>query len=95
MILSIPLRPIFERLLPVALYDAIKVTIYGWEFRDKYALHDKVGQAFILVTTAQNQLICADPAMTQVILTRRKDFVQLPTASRVMRLLGENVLTVR
>ncbi|KAM5529282.1 cytochrome P450 CYP13A3 [Fusarium oxysporum f. sp. phaseoli] len=93
MIISVPLRPVFERILPAAFYDAIKVTIFGWEFRDKHHLHDRLGPAFILVTTAINQLQCADPAMAQVILARRKDFVQSPTASKVMNFLGENIVT--
>jgi hypothetical protein len=93
-IVSVPLRPVFERVLPAAFYDAIKVTIFGWEFRDKHDLHDRVGPAFILVTPGINQLLCADPAMAQVILARRKDFVQSPTASKVMNFLGENIVTV-
>ena len=94
MVISVPLRPLFERILPAAFYDAIKVTIFGWEFRDKYDLHDRVGPAFILVTPATNQLLCADPAMAQVILARRKDFVQSPTASKIMNFLGKNIVTV-
>jgi hypothetical protein len=66
----------------------------GWEFADKNRFHERVGPAFILVTAGMNQLWCADPAMATVILARRKDFVQLPLASKIMRFLGDNIITV-
>jgi hypothetical protein len=66
----------------------------GWEFDDKNRLHERVGPAIILVTAGINQLWCADPAITNVILSRRKDFVQLPLGAKILRFLGENILTV-
>ncbi|KAK3938605.1 cytochrome P450 [Diplogelasinospora grovesii] len=85
-----PLRPLLETILP---FPGIRVSIFGWEFRDRHELHDRVGPAFILATPDLNELWCADPAMAQVILARRKDFVQLPIASKIMSFLGGNILT--
>ena len=89
-----PIRSLLHILLPQSLYERASVGFMGWEFFDKNRLHERVGPAFILVTAGMNQLWCADPAMATVILARRKDFVQLPLASKVMRFLGENILTV-
>lgn len=83
-----------KRILPASIFEVIQVPIFGWEFQDKHVLHDKVGSAFILVTTGQSQLWCADPDMAHAILARRKDFVQSPLSSKVMGFLGENIVTV-
>jgi hypothetical protein len=36
----------------------------------------------------------ADPGVAQVVLARRKDFVQAPIASKIMNILGPNLITV-
>jgi hypothetical protein len=94
LLVKVPLRPAFQKLLPKAFYNRLKMTILGWEFIDKHAAHDQFGPAFILVTTSMNELWCADPVMAQSILARRKDFVSLPMTRKVMGFLGGNVLTV-
>jgi hypothetical protein len=66
----------------------------AWEFRDKKKMHDRYGTAFMLVTPGKNELWCADPAMSQVILARRKDFIQTPMATTVMEFLGPNIISV-
>jgi hypothetical protein len=91
----VPLRPILERFTPAPFNDAVKVSIHGWEFRQKTAVHARVGPAFILVTTGLNRLFCADAEMADTILTRRKEFVQFPLTKTVMKVLGENVMCVR
>lgn len=88
------MRPILARFLPEPLFDRVRLSIFGWEFLDKGAIHERVGPAFILVTAGVNELWCADPHMAQSILSRRKDFVQLPIGSKILRFLGENILTV-
>ncbi|KAK2005469.1 cytochrome P450 [Colletotrichum eremochloae] len=93
LIFSVPLRPVLRRLLPARVYNAISLVISGWEFCDESAVHDRVGPAFVIVTTSQNQLICADPAMAQVILAKRNYFVQGDFLKRFMGFLGSNVQT--
>ncbi|OAQ85151.1 cytochrome p450 domain-containing protein [Purpureocillium lilacinum] len=92
-IAQVPLRPILARFLPEPLFDRVRLSIFGWEFLDKGAIHERVGPAFILVTAGVNELWCADPHMAQSILSRRKDFVQLPIGSKILCFLGENILT--
>ncbi|KXH51828.1 hypothetical protein CSAL01_06287 [Colletotrichum salicis] len=90
---SVPLRPLFKRLLPATFFATVELTIVGWEFRDKSAVHDRVGAAFMLVTTGLNQLICADPTMAHAILNGRREFVQPDIVCKVMGFLASNILT--
>ncbi|KDN63942.1 hypothetical protein CSUB01_06575 [Colletotrichum sublineola] len=92
-IFSVPLRPVLRRLLPARVYGAVSLVIAGWEFLDETAVHERIGPAFVIVTTDQNQLICADPAMAQAILAKRNDFVQGDVLARVMNFAGANLLT--
>ncbi|CAK7207575.1 hypothetical protein SEUCBS139899_010385 [Sporothrix eucalyptigena] len=92
MILNAPLRPYVKRYLPTAVYNRFHLATYGWEFRTKHTVHDRLGPVFVLVTTGTNELWCADPAVAQILLTRRKDFVSLPEAKIIMSLLGNNII---
>ncbi|KIH93320.1 hypothetical protein SPBR_04167 [Sporothrix brasiliensis 5110] len=92
MALNPALRPLLKRILPTAVYDRWHPATYGWEFRDRHGLHDRIGPVFVLVTTGVNELWCADPALAQILLARRKDFVMLPEAKLIMSLLGNNMI---
>lgn len=92
MVLNAPLRPILKRVLPTSIYDRWQPATYGWEFRDHHDFHDRIGPVFVLVTTGTNELWCADPALAQILLARRKDFITLPEARIIMRLLGNNMI---
>ncbi|WYZ37721.1 hypothetical protein EsH8_II_001227 [Colletotrichum jinshuiense] len=93
-VFSVPLRPLIKRLLPASVFASVNLSIFGWEFQDKTAVHDRVGPSFMLVTTGQNLFITADPAVAQTILTRRKEFIQSPISNKVLGFLGANILTV-
>ncbi|MCJ1318707.1 hypothetical protein MMC15_004037 [Xylographa vitiligo] len=65
----------------------------GWQFDDKYAVHQKLGGAFILVTPSVNELILADPEAITQVQARRKDFVKPPLMYEQMNIFGPNVNT--
>lgn len=48
----------------------------GWQFEDKYGLHEQFGDAFILVTPSANELVLADPHATTEVLGHRKEFTK-------------------
>jgi hypothetical protein len=77
MLVSVLLRPFLSRFLPAALYDRVKLAIYGWEYITKYSVQEQLGPTFISTNYATNELWTADPEIAQIILQRRKDFVQL------------------
>ncbi|CAI6331411.1 unnamed protein product [Periconia digitata] len=92
-IFSDPLRPVLRRLLPASLYATFEISTFGWEFRDKSAVHERLGPNFILVSPGLNRFICADPATGQNILARRKDFVHPDISLKAMNFLGKNIIT--
>jgi hypothetical protein len=93
-IIKVPLRTTLQKILPSFLFNRINLSIFGWEFRDKYEFHARVGATFCLATPGHVELWIADPEVSQIVLAKRKDFVQHPIASKVMGFLGENILTV-
>lgn len=46
----------------------------GWVYHDKYKLHAELGDAFVHVNPAKNQLFIANPEAVEEIFQRRKDF---------------------
>ncbi|RDI83693.1 hypothetical protein Vi05172_g6265 [Venturia inaequalis] len=97
-VLSVPLRRTIEKLTSNSFYDKhFKITIYGWEFRDKNGsnekMHDRYGPMFLLVSAGETELWVADPTAAQSILTKRKDFVQSKMGTKIMEALGPNIIT--
>ncbi|KAH3947634.1 hypothetical protein HBH53_112200 [Parastagonospora nodorum] len=93
--ISEPLRPLLKPILPASIFAVFDATCWGWEFHDKGATHEKFGDAFIMVTTGHNRLVCADPAMSQSVLARRKDFHHPELSKKTMGVLGPNLVTSR
>ena len=48
----------------------------GWTFNDKYALHNELGDALILVSPGINEIYLADPGAVANVLGRRKEFIK-------------------
>lgn len=99
MVLSVPLRLAIKKLTTKSFYDNhIRTSIYGWEFRDKNSLHekmhDKYGPMFIIVSAGENELWVADQTAAQFVLMRRKEFLQSKIGTKIMEALGPNMLTV-
>ncbi|RFN52109.1 cytochrome p450 [Fusarium flagelliforme] len=92
-VVSEPLRPILKAVFPATTITAFEVTCWGWEFHDKGAVHERLGQAFMVVTTGHNRLVCANPSMAHSILARRKDFLHPDISLKTMGLLGPNLVT--
>ncbi len=62
------------RILPRPLFDRIKLTIPGWEYRCRYSVNEQLGATFILVSPGSNTVFIADPEIAHAVLSRRKDF---------------------
>ncbi|KAH7258011.1 cytochrome P450 [Fusarium tricinctum] len=92
-VVSEPVRRILKTFFPTSMPAAFEVTCWGWEFHDKCAVHERLGQAFVIVTTGHNRLICADATMAHSILARRKDFLHPDISLKTMGLLGPNLVT--
>jgi hypothetical protein len=94
MIIKVPLRPTLKKILPTFLFERINISIFGWEFFDKFELHSRVGLTFCLATPGNVEFWIADPEVAQAVLAKRKDFVQPPVGKLVIGFLGPNILTV-
>ena len=65
--------------LPYGLGDFAASSYNGWSYRDKYALHQKLGGAFVQVNPGINEVFVADTKTVHDILDRRREFIR-PTA---------------
>lgn len=58
-------------------FDAFSLSRYsrlGWEFHDRYKTHERLGDAWILVTPAKNWFHTSQADAAHEILTRSRDF---------------------
>ena len=81
-----PLNPLWFRFqgsivpwlkcLPGGLGEFTASSYVGWPYADKYALHQKLGGAFVQVNPGVNEVVVADAKTVHEILSRRKDFIK-------------------
>ncbi|KAL2812206.1 cytochrome P450 monooxygenase [Aspergillus granulosus] len=94
MILGQPLQPVSKKYLPRWIFVRLEICTHGWEFRNKRAWHDQLGDVFVLVTPDECSIYIADPVIGHNVLQRRIDFPQAPIVAKIMGFFGPNVLTV-
>ncbi|KAL2823942.1 putative cytochrome P450 monooxygenase [Aspergillus cavernicola] len=91
MILGPALEPQFKKYLPVWIHERLDIPAHGWEYRNKRAFHDRLGDVFTVVTPDECSVWVADPDLGNVILQRRVDFPQAPVVAQIMGFFGPNV----
>lgn len=91
---SVYLRTTFDKWLPTAVNQRLKLATFGWEFHVKWAIHGKLGSIFILVTPGLNQVWIADPEAAIDVLARYKEFVKQPAAKKMLGFMGPNIVSV-
>jgi hypothetical protein len=89
------IRVYAQNSLPETLFRIIQPICYGWEYRDKYQFHQRVGSTFLVVTPGDIECWISDPLVAQIVLTRRKDFISMPKSDEVIGFNGPNLLNVR
>ena len=67
------LIPLLQR-LPFGLGSFTRYNRMGWVYHDKYRLHAELGDLFVHVNPAKNQLFVANPGAVEEIFQRRRDF---------------------
>ncbi|OQO07043.1 hypothetical protein B0A48_07609 [Cryoendolithus antarcticus] len=81
-VISVPLRPVLQKILPKVVFERIVLAIYGWEFHDKlrpfeqYAAPQGNDKTFFLVTAGLSEITTRDPEVAWQIVSRPRDFVQ-------------------
>jgi hypothetical protein len=58
--------------------DVARYSRPGWEFRDKYRMHEELGDAVIQVSAGRNWLYICNAEATNDIFKRREDFDRPP-----------------
>lgn len=84
----------FCRYLPFGLGAWTQYSLLGWELNSSYRLHHKLGPAFTIVSAAQNEIIVADPAAADELLTRWKVWTKPPDLYEIFNVFGKNVNSV-
>ncbi|KAL9117084.1 MAG: hypothetical protein Q9187_006381, partial [Circinaria calcarea] len=70
-----PILPVLKS-LPFNLAKWARCNYIGWQFDEKYALHKELGDAFLLVSPRNVELMVADPDAVNMILGRRKEYIK-------------------
>ena len=60
--------------VPFGLCNFVNYTALGWPFADKYSLHDRLGDAFVIVGPAENCVVFASAETVEDIASWRKEF---------------------
>lgn len=87
------LAPILSH-LPFGLGNFVDYSTFGWAFKDKFAMHARLGDAFTIVGPAQNHVIVANAKTVEDITSRRKDFQKSEAMYKPLEMFGPNVDTV-
>ncbi|KAL4742578.1 cytochrome P450 [Aspergillus similis] len=93
MILGPALQPVYKQYLPNWIFERLEICAHGWEFRNKRAFHERLGNVFVLVTPDECSIYIAEPALAQNVLQRRIDFPQAPIVAKIMGFFGRNVFS--
>ena len=84
-------QPQLEKYLPKWAYDRIIPSVQGWEHNQKWNVNARLGPVYTLVAPTLNEVWIADPAMAKEVLTRRKDFIQLPMSQLILNRFGPSL----
>lgn len=88
------LSPILVR-LPFGLGEFTRYVKNDWYYIDRTRLHEKLGPAFLIVSSSRIQVVMGDGVAAEDILTKgRKDFVKLPELYQALNTFGPNLDTV-
>ncbi|KAL3437116.1 cytochrome P450 [Aspergillus tetrazonus] len=81
MILGPALQPVYKKYLPNWIFERLEICGHGWEFRNKRAFHERLGNVFVLVTPDECSIYIAEPALAQ----------SAPIVAKIMGFFGPNV----
>jgi hypothetical protein len=79
------------RRVPFGLCNFVNYSNLSWPYADKYALHDRLGDAFTLVGPAENQVFVASAATAEDIISRCKEFQKSEALYKSLEVFGPNL----
>ncbi|CZR54671.1 related to cytochrome P450 3A7 [Phialocephala subalpina] len=87
------LGPLLLR-LPFGLGNFVHYSGFAFYWDDRYRMHERYGPALCVVTPGDVQVIIADGAAADDMLSRRKDFIKCEAMYKPLEMFGRNVDTV-
>ena len=87
------IEPLLRR-LPLGLGDWARYSVMGWQLEDRFAMHARLGPAFVIVSPSLNEIIIADPAASHEVLSHWRQYVKSPMQRMLFNTFGENLNTV-
>lgn len=88
-----PLLP-WIRGLPFGLGSWDRYSYFGWSLNDRFAMHKRLGDAFIIVSAGRNEIYIAAPETATEIVTRYRIWHKMIDVYDVFTIFGQNVMTV-
>lgn len=82
------------RHLPFGLGRWVRSSYFGWNFVEKHAIHDELGDIFAIASPSSIEVVVADPQAAHAIFSRRKDFIKPALLYDQLNLFGRNLDTV-
>ncbi|PQE25468.1 Cytochrome P450 protein [Rutstroemia sp. NJR-2017a BBW] len=73
--------------------DIARYSRPGWEFKDKYRMHEELGDAVIQVSAGHNWLYVCNAEAVNEIFKRKEDFDRPPDLLAVLAVFGPNIST--
>lgn len=80
--------------LPFELGEWAERTEIGWTFKSRFSAHAKYGEAFVIVTPGENEIVLAEPAAAEDVVRRRNDFIKNQDVYGMLNIYGPNLDTV-
>ena len=81
--------------LPFNILSSVRYSYIGWGFNDRFVIHEKLGDAFIIVNAAFIELYIAEGEAIDNVVSRRKDFPKpVEMLYKPLEVFGPNVDTV-
>ncbi|KAF4637518.1 hypothetical protein G7Y89_g575 [Cudoniella acicularis] len=84
----------FSKKLPFGLGSFTRYNKPAWNYYDKFNMHTEYGKIFLHVTPGGNALFVADAAASDIILSRRKEFLKPIEMLESVDLFGKSLASV-
>lgn len=85
--------PVLKR-LPFKIGEFARYSYVGWPWEHKYAMHARLGDAFVVVTPASCEVIIADASAGSDVLKRSKDFPKRKEVYAMFDIFGPSINSV-
>jgi len=86
--------PLFQKLPFISESTFTRFNWRGWEFVDKYRIHEEVGDVFMMVTPGKLWLHLCNPEALAEILKKEEKFPRPMEIFAMTKVFGENLTTV-